>query len=128
MVQYFPGVSLTCDVTSSVVLGDTKLTTMGEADVQAKIAALFKAGQIGRQDLGITIFNLVLPPGTILTLDSATSPDGLGGYHGSIHLGSGAQQTTLYYSANVFSQILPDGRQNGIVAFDEPWKNVVATL
>jgi hypothetical protein len=128
MAQYFPGVSLTCDVSSFVVPGGAKLTTMGEADVQAKIAALFKAGQIGQQDLGNTIFNLVLPPGTTLTLDNATSPDGLGGYHGSIHLGIGAKQTTLYYSANVFSQMLPDGRQNGIVAFDEPWKNVVATL
>jgi hypothetical protein len=128
MAQYFPGASLTCDVTSSVVPGGAKMTTMGEVDVQAKVAALFNAGQLKSQDLEDTIFNLVLPPGTILTLDNATSPDGLGGYHGSMHLGGGASQTTLYYSANVYSQILADGRQNGIVAFDEPWKNVVATL
>ena len=128
MRQYFPGASLSCDVVSSIVAGDRKPASMGEADVQAKVAAMFQAGQIGRQDLDATIFNLVLPPGTILSLDSATSTDGLGGYHGSIHVGTGARKTTLYYSANVYSQVLADGGQNGIVAFDEPWKNVVATL
>ena len=35
---------------------------------------------------------------------------------------------TLYYSANVFSDIRPNGRENGIVVFDKPWKNVVGTL
>jgi len=35
---------------------------------------------------------------------------------------------TLYYSANVFSQMLSPTKENGIVAFDKPWKNVVATL
>jgi PLD-like domain len=126
--QYFPGASISCDFTQSVVLSDAKPVEVGEADVQAKIAQLFRSGKIAARDLGAAIFNLVLPPGTILTLDTATSPDGLGGYHGSIHVDSGAGRVTLYYSANVFSQVLPDGRHNGIVAFDEPWKNVVATL
>ena len=27
-----------------------------------------------------------------------------------------------------YSEVLPDGRENGIAVFDESWKNVVATL
>ncbi|SFJ37975.1 hypothetical protein [Planctomicrobium piriforme] len=49
---------------------------------------------------------------------------GLGGYHGSIHIGS----TTIYYSAEVYSESRPDGFKNGIPAFTDSWKNVVATL
>jgi hypothetical protein len=49
---------------------------------------------------------------------------GLGGYHGHATV-SGRR---IYYSVAVFSEILPDGRENGIAVFDEPWKNVVATF
>jgi len=56
--------------------------------------------------------------------DAASSLNGLGGYHGSVH----AAGTVIYFAVGVFSESLPDGSQNGIVAFDEPWKNVVATF
>ncbi|HYZ75185.1 MAG TPA: hypothetical protein VE641_19050 [Chthoniobacterales bacterium] len=56
--------------------------------------------------------------------DAASSLNGLGGYHGSVHAGG----TVIYFAVGVFSESLPDGSQNGIVAFDEPWKNVVATF
>ncbi|MBV8102697.1 MAG: hypothetical protein JOZ31_26450 [Verrucomicrobia bacterium] len=56
--------------------------------------------------------------------DAASSLNGLGGYHGSVHAGG----TVVYFAVGVFSEALPDGSQNGIVAFDEPWKNVVATF
>jgi hypothetical protein len=52
------------------------------------------------------------------------STNGLGGYHGSIHVGS----QTLYYAVGVFSEQLPDGTTNGIPVFDKPWKNVVGTF
>jgi hypothetical protein len=45
--------------------------------------------------------------------------EGLGGFHGSVHIGA----VTLYYAVGVFSE-----GNNGIVAFDKPWKNVVATF
>jgi hypothetical protein len=45
--------------------------------------------------------------------------EGLGGFHGSVHLGA----DTLYYAVGIFSE-----GDNGIVAFDQPWKNVVATF
>ena len=56
--------------------------------------------------------------------DAASSLNGLGGYHGSVHAGG----TVIYFAVGVFSDSLPNGSQNGIVAFDEPWKNVVATF
>src|SRR5215472_5023709 len=49
-------------------------------------------------------------------------------YHGSVHFEDNGKQVTVYYSANVFSQPLANGRENGIAVFDAPWKNVVATL
>ena len=52
--------------------------------------------------------------------DAADSGHGLGGYHGGIHLEDGSE---VYYSVGVYSE-----GANGIAAFDEPWKNVVATF
>ena len=56
--------------------------------------------------------------------DAASSLGGLGGYHGSVHAGG----TVIYFAVGVFSELLSTGDQNGIVAFDEPWKNVVGTF
>jgi hypothetical protein len=101
---------------------------MDEPDVQAKVISLFNSGKVANQDLGSTIFNLILPPGTVLKLGGSSSLNGLGGYHGSVHTQRDGKDIILYYSANVFSQFLPSQDENGIVAFDKPWKNVVATL
>jgi hypothetical protein len=57
--------------------------------------------------------------------DEASSLQGLGGYHGSVHP---ARTVTIYYSFGVFSERRPNGSDNGIVAFDQPWKNIVATF
>ena len=87
------------------------------------------------RDLQSTVFNFMLFPGTILNTDEATTsrvshaaltsedsdkkkspiPDdddgdstqGLGGYHGSVHVGG----DTLYYAIGVFSDVRPDGTQ-----------------
>ena len=129
MVQYFPGPSgMTCDPRPRLVLGGPKPGQLDEPDVQAAVVALHDQGQIKKSDLGTTLFNLVLPPGTILRLDTFSSLQGLGGYHGSVHINRNGKRVTLYYSANVYSQTLRPGVQNGIVVFDRPWKNVVGTL
>lgn len=129
IVQYFPGASVTCDARPLLILDEPKPTQLDEPDVQAQIVALFDAGKIKKSNLDTTIFNLVLPAGTVLRLGPSSSTSGLGGYHGSVHIKrSGAPGLTLYYSANVFSQVLAPNKENGIVAFDQPWKNVVATL
>ena len=51
--------------------------------------------------------------------EDADSRHGLGGYHGSVHVGG----TTVYYAVGVYSE-----RGNGIPAFGQSWKNVVATF
>ena len=56
--------------------------------------------------------------------DQADSSRGLGGYHGSVHVNS----MVVYYAIGVFSEDFGDGTSNGIPAFDENWKNVVATF
>jgi hypothetical protein len=61
------------------------------------------------------VATLLLPPGVVLVDGDVTSEHGLGGYHGSVG-GS-------YYAVAVYSE-----GTNGIVAFDEPWKNVCATV
>jgi hypothetical protein len=63
--------------------------------------------------------------------EDADSKHGLGGYHGSVHVnGHGTPhvsiasgETVVYYAVGVYSDA-----DNGIPAFDEPWKNVVATF
>ncbi|MGH2867056.1 MAG: hypothetical protein ACRDNK_05730 [Solirubrobacteraceae bacterium] len=52
--------------------------------------------------------------------DAADSKNGLGGYHGSVHLADG---TEIFYAVGVYSE-----GGNGIDAFGVPWKNVVATF
>jgi hypothetical protein len=37
-------------------------------------------------------------------------------------------RVTLYYAVGVYSERRANGSRNGIVAFDKPWKNVVATF
>ena len=112
---------------------------------------MYNQGSLSKFDLTSTVFNFLLPPGTVLNTDASTtsggvksaaqkatditnpalrlldadsSLQGLGGYHGSVHAGS----DTLYYAVGVYSQNLPDGTTNGIPVFDQPWKNVVATF
>ncbi len=129
MVQYFPGAAVSCDMRSSFILDDVKPARLDEPDVQAIVTSLFDSpNMISKKDLGTTIFNLILPAGTVLALGSSNSKEGLGGYHGSLHINRAGKNITLYYSANVYSQVLDSGRENGIVAFNRPWKNVVGTL
>jgi hypothetical protein len=125
--QYFPGKKLEYDVAPSVVLDENRRNEMDEPDVQNKIIDLFDRNLILATDHDRTIFNLVLPPDTILKLEGSTSERGLGGYHGSVHFSRGGQTQTLYYSANVYSAIR-SGKRNGIPFFSTPWKNVVCTL
>lgn len=125
--QYFPGKTLAYDVAPSVILDESRRNEMDEPDIQNKIIDLFDRNLILPTDHDRTCFNLVLAPGTILKLNASSSERGLGGYHGSVHFSRGGQTHTLYYSANVYSQIR-FGRRVGIPFFSAPWKNVVCTL
>lgn len=152
MIQYFKNQPITSTFKPSQVLPGTPPPAFSQGDVEALVQSLFTNGSLQSFDLSSTVFNFMLPPGAILTTDSAptgsqkkprrtvsshprdvpvededSSTQGLGGYHGSIHAGPGGN-TILYYAIGVFSQILPDGTENGIAVFDQPWKNVVATF
>ncbi len=149
MEQYFPG-SISSTFDGSEKLSGPAPATVSQGDIESLIGSLAAKGTFAGRDLSSTVFNFMLPPGTVLN-DNATAsshaeasshvekekkspiPDddeadslhGLGGYHGSIHTGSGA---TIYYAVGVYSEVRPGGTENGIVVFDQPWKNVVATF
>jgi hypothetical protein len=125
--QYFPGKKLNYDVAPSVVLDENRPNEMDEPDVQNKVIDLFDRNLILGTDHDRTIFNLVLPPDTVLKLGGSSSLAGLGGYHGSVHFSRNGKNHTLYYSANVYSAIRA-GKRNGIPFFSAPWKNIVCTL
>jgi hypothetical protein len=145
--QYFPD-SITSTFHGSEKLSGPAPATVSQNDIEAMVTSLASHGKFSGSDLSSTVFTFMLPPGTVLN-DSSTaygesarhqgdankknaSPDddeadslhGLGGYHGSVHVGS----DTIYYAVGVYSQIAADGTQNGIVMFEQPWKNVVATF
>jgi hypothetical protein len=129
MTQYFPGSKVSCDILGSQILEIPKPKSFGEPDVQSLVKKLFADGSLPGADLSSTIFNFMLPKGSILVLDDSSSLHGLGGYHGSIHVNKpGGGKTTLYYSVGVFSEIMSNGKENGIVVFSKPWKNVVGTF
>jgi len=129
LTQYFPGAKMSCDTMPSQVLEIPKPKSFGEPDVQGLVKKLFLDGSLPTSDLSTTIFNFMLPSGSELKLGKDSSFHGLGGYHGSMHIKKkGTASTTLYYSVGVFSEILPNGNENGIVAFDQPWKSVVGTF
>lgn len=143
----------TTTVSPSKMLTDPVGPKYYTTDVEAQVSTLFTAGTLKTFDLRNTIFNFLLPRGvvlvdgfrpgaarhdheteaehdrrhrgTVLVKDEAAdSQHGLGGFHGSVHVGS----TTLYYSVEVYSAI-DNGVENGIAIWkDEPWKNIVATL
>jgi len=127
--QFFDaGVKMTCDPLPLFVLEEQKPKTFDQTDAKKLLARLVQQGQLSDSDLDSTIFNFLLPQGSVLKLDQDTSLGGLGGFHDSVHFQHNGRSQTAYYSANVFSQRLPNGRVNGIPAFDASWKDVVGTL
>jgi hypothetical protein len=149
MVQYFVAAQITSHFESSEILPGPPPAVVSQADVENLLSSLYSQGRLSNFDFGSTVFNFLLPSGTVLNTDTTPSPEvartarrnrsipqdeddslnGLGGYHGSIHVsGAGGGQVTAYYAVGVFSEVLPDGRVNGIPVFDQPWKNVVATF
>jgi len=154
MVQYFPG-PITSAFDGSQNLAGAAPQVISQGDVEQLATTLYTAGTLAGHDLTSTLFNFMLPPGTVLNTDTTTtgsgqqmiaaikkqahakharvvlpkdesdSLNGLGGYHGSVHVSAA---DTIYYAVGVYSQTENDGTVNGIPVFDQPWKNVVATF
>lgn len=139
MLQYYPG----ANSISTTFKGSTKLpgavgATFTRDDVNPVISGLISSGALHGVDFDTTVICLFLPPGAVLTTDAAggvgklklkgddnldSSQEGLGGYHGSCHIG--AQR--VYFAVGVYSQFI-NGQPNGIPSWPEPWKNIVATF
>jgi hypothetical protein len=158
MVQYFPGHdAITSTFKGSQVLSGKYPKKFFKDDVESLVNKLFSQKKLDNYDLNNTVFNFMLPSGTILndgernageeeekTISTQRKSDsdddqaliedeefdslsGLGGFHGSIH-GPGNNPITIYYAVGVYSENLPDGTTNGIPVFGMAWKNVVATF
>jgi hypothetical protein len=121
--------------------------------VESFVASLDRANALSGFDLANSLFCFMLPRGVVLVDgtssghaqandndddgddtprynpalaekdEAADSKHGLGGYHGSIHAKHGSKTDVVYYAVGVYAE-----GSNGIVAFDEPWKNVCATF
>ena len=150
MSQYYAGGKITSTFKPSQTLPGPPPGVFSQGDVENLVQQLFSAGTLNGYDYTSTVFNFMLPSGTILNTDAAPtggmaaaqlkpekgtipveqeedSSQGLGGYHGSVHAG-GATPVIVYYAIGVYSETLPNGTVNGIPVFDQPWKNVVATF
>ena len=153
IAQYFPG-PVTSTMLASAVHEPAVPATVYKDTAEALAAQLHSEGVLGAADPSKSVINMMLPQGVILDDgyspgftppaeqapaharqaagvlkvgedDAANSTQGLGGYHGSVHLPDG---TTIYYAVGVYSEKNADGSMNGIDAFGTPWKNVVATF
>ena len=99
-------------------------TRLDKPAVERLVAELDKSGALAGLDYSGSAVCLLPPRGVVLVEGDVSSEVGLGGYHGSVHVARGRRRReTVYYSVAVYSE-----GTNGIVAFDEPWKNVCATL
>ena len=111
LTQYFPSAEVTTTFAGSLEHPGSIPARVQRDKVESLVAEL---------NIGPSVTCLLLPKGAVLVdTGDVDSKHGLGGYHGSIT----ANGSERYYSVAVYS----DG-DNGIVAFDEPWKNVCATL
>jgi hypothetical protein len=73
MVQYFPDVAVACDMRESIILDEAKPAMLDEPDVKAIVTRLHDSSLINKSDLDTTLFNLILPSGTVLRLDNSSS-------------------------------------------------------
>ena len=111
IVQYFPKTGVTATFAGS---------KQHEGTVPATVTRDVVEGLVAQLDLGPSVACICLPKGAVLVdTGDVDSKHGLGGYHGSVKLNG----SDRYYAVAVYSE-----GDNGIVAFDEPWKNVCATL
>jgi hypothetical protein len=152
VVQYFQG-PITSNFDGSQTISGPAPQVISQGDVEQLVVTLYKGAKLAGHDLTSTLFNFMLPPGTVLNTDTtitsggqqaiaavkiqaagkrtvslheeADSLNGLGGYHGSVHV---SNADVVYYAVGVYSQTETDGTVNGIPVFDQPWKNVVATF
>ncbi|MDB5347211.1 MAG: hypothetical protein JWP89_5588 [Schlesneria sp.] len=141
--QYFNNQPLKNTFKGSFFLSGWKPTFVPKTDLERQVSGLYSSGAFAGYDLPNTVFCFMLPKGSVLGDPNAgmaqapvsnkavpheeaeDSTGGLGGYHGSVHVGN----VTVYYAVGVYSERNSStGATNGIPVFDQNWKNVVGTF
>lgn len=154
IAQYFKDEKPTATFKPSRTLDGPLPPKVYRDTVEGFVAGLDGANGLSGFDLGSSVFCFMLPKGIVLVDgdstgahsshahaddgdehehghnlaanehdEAADSKHGLGGYHGSVHAKRGSGTDTVYYAVGVYSE-----GTNGIVAFDQSWKNVCATF
>jgi hypothetical protein len=138
IAQYYDG-PISARMLESHVVEDRLKARFYKDDAERLVKHMFGQKIFGDADPADTVVNMMLPRGVILVDgrsdgsdedadahspvlvddDAADSTHGLGGYHGSVHV----HGQEILYAVGVYSE-----GENGIPAFDEPWKSVVATF
>jgi hypothetical protein len=139
ILQYYPGHdSITTTFMGSKLISGNYPDRFFKDDVQNLVRDVHSQGKLDSLDLGNTVINFMLSRGKMLNTgiradgilpQNDDSSSGLGGFHGSVHIPvSGNIPLTIYYAVGAYSEMLPNQQMNGIVAFDNSWKNIVATF
>jgi hypothetical protein len=142
LMQYFNDEPISAAYRGSFLLDGFNLPRVTQSNIRDVVRILHTRGSFSHLPLTSTAICFILPKGTILEdPDSdgqraapingvipygveASSLRGLGGYHGSVLVGS----QTLYYAVSVYPERLPNGQSNGVPVFRVPWKDAVASL
>ncbi len=143
IMQYFNDQPISASHKGSYILDGFRPQRVTQANIREVVRLLHSRGSFSQLPFGSTVINFMLPRGMVLAdpyegsqqaslvtngvIPHAAEPsslEGLGGYHGSVHIGS----ETLYYAIGVYSERTANGQSNGIPVFAEPWKNIVATF
>jgi hypothetical protein len=152
VIQQYYHQTISSQMLPSVVLPDPAPDKIYKDQVEALAAQIHASGSAG-SDPASTVINIMLPRGVVLVDgfspgfeppaeeeeeehqrrrraiikidddEDADSLNGLGGYHGSVHVTSGQTDTSVYYAVGVYSE-----GSNGIPVFGQSWKNVVGTF
>lgn len=142
LMQYYNDQPVTASYRGSFILDGYRPQRVTQSNLRELVKLLHARGSFNHLPLESTAINFFLPQGVILedpdsggqraTVTNGVIPHeeessslmGLGGYHGSVHIG----QQTLYYSAGVYSERMANGQTNGIPVFRVPWKDICATM
>jgi hypothetical protein len=148
VIQQYYDAPISSRMLPSVVLHGSAPGTIYKDQVEAVVARICRHGALDGADTDSTVINILLPRGVVLVDgfspgfrpppgqeaeherrrhavvqvgdQDADSRHGLGGYHGSAPV---TRCGTAYYAVGVYSEA-----GNGIPIFDQPWKNVAATI
>ena len=155
MVQYYPSGKISSTFKGSQILAGPPPKTVSQGDVENLVRSLFQGGVLDGFDLASTVFNFMLPSGTVLNTNEAPTNSVITTrVEGARHKkpaaeppatvpheeeedstnGLGGYHGSTHVTAGGADTVLYyavgvySAGSNGIPVFDQPWKNVVATF